>query len=99
MIGKIQAMLIVVILSFASCVGFVLYQNFSLNPDNLMKLVGIEGEDIIYVEGTGERKDYIVSGIDQKINNMGIKALLNYKGAERLNGNCTTVCIFIQKKM
>ena len=61
MIGKIQAMLIVVILSFASCVGFVLYQNFSLNPDNLMKLVGIEGEDIIYVEGTGERKDYIVS--------------------------------------
>lgn len=177
--------LIVVILSFASCVGFVLYQDFSLNPDNLMKLVGIEGGDIgvegenleevgeevvswqevekisyysnssikltkgeesttltadfwknpedlenetllegrlpkyeneivittkvsemlhaqvgdiIYVEGTGERKDYIVSGIDQKINNMGIKALLNYKGAERLNGNCTTVCLYIYTK-
>lgn len=174
--------LIVVILSFASCVGFVLYQNFSLNPDNLMKLVGIEagnigveGEDldrigeellswkevekigyysnssikltkgeesttltadfwknpedldneilvegrlpefeneivittrvsemldaqvgdVIYVEGTGEKKDYIVTGIDQKINNMGIKALLNFEGAERLNGACETYYLYV----
>lgn len=177
--------LIVAILSFASCVGFGFYENFSVSPDNLMKMVGIEagnvaieGEDleaigeellswkeverisyysnssiklikgeesttlpvdfwknpedlenemvlegrlpkyeneivistrvsqmlqaqvgdVIYVEGSGERKDYIVSGIDQKMNNMGIKALLNYEGAERLNGSCATYYLYIHTK-
>lgn len=177
--------MIVLILSFSSCVGFVLYQNFSLERENLLKLVGaetgdavVEGEnleqiakeisaweevvrvsyysscsaklskgeesttltvdfwktpetldyealvvgrlpkyeneivittkvseklqaqvgDVIYVEGVGQRKDYIVCGIDQKINNMGMKALLNYKGAERLNGFCTTYYLYVHTK-
>lgn len=177
--------LIVVILSFASCVGFTLYQNFSLKPDNLLKLIGMEigsvvlqgenleqiGEeillweevervsyynncsaklskgqesttlvadfyknpedlenetliegrlpkyeneivitakisemlqaqvgDVIYVEGTGKQKDYIVCGIDQKMNNMGLKALMNFKGAQRLNGTGTAYWLYIHTK-
>lgn len=177
--------MIVVILSFASCVGFILYQNFSLELDNLLKIVGaetgnvvVEGDnleqlaeeilaweevenisyysncsaklskgeesttltidfwktpedleyetmlegrlpkyeneivittkvseilnakvgDVIYAEGTGERKDYIVCGIDQKMNNMGIKALLDYKGAKRLNGFCTTYFLYVHTR-
>lgn len=177
--------LIVVILSFASCVGFVLYQNFSVETENLLAFVGaetgdivVEGEnleqlateilaweevknvsyysncnaklskgeesatltidfwktpedleyetliegrlpkyeneivittkvsdmlqakvgDVIYVEGTGEKKDYIVCGIDQKINSMGMKALLDYNGAKRLNGFCTTYYLYVNTK-
>lgn len=173
---------IVFVLSLASCVGFTLYQNFSLNTDKLVKLSGldsfniaitgenleqvgeellsweevedvvyynsnsiklnkgeesitltadfwknpqklknetlIEGRlpkyeneivittkvsemlqaavgDVIYVEGSGERKDYIVSGIDQKISHMGISALMNAKGAERLNGTYTANTLYV----
>lgn len=177
--------MIVVLLSFSSCIGFVLYQNFSIEQDKLLELIGAEtgnvivegknlqplaeeisaweevesvsyysncsaklskGEesatltidfwktpealkyetllvgrlpkyeneivitakvsevlnaqvgDVIYVEGVGERKDYFVCGIDQKMNNMGMKALMNYKGAERLNGFCTTYYLYIYTK-
>lgn len=176
---------IVLVLSFASCVGFALYQNYSLNTDHLLKLTGadlfnvavagdnleqvgeellswkevediafysansiklskgresitltadfwrepqklknetlIEGRlpkyeneivittkvgemlqaavgDVIYVEGNGERKDYTVSGIDQKINRMGISALMNVKGAERLNGTRTINTLYVYTK-
>lgn len=181
-IKSITVCFIVVILTFACCVGFSMYENFSLNTDNLLKLVGAEtgtaivmgenldtiGEeivsweqvekvsyydncnikitkgnenitlvcdfwkepeeleneimlqgrlpkydneivittsvsellqaevgDVVYVEGRGESKDYIVSGIDQKINNMGIKALMNFKGAERLNGQSHVYSLYV----
>ena len=35
-------LLIVAILSFASCIGFALYENFALDTDNLLKIVGSE---------------------------------------------------------
>lgn len=176
---------IVLILSFSCCVGFALYQNFSLNTNNLVKLAGvnlfniavtgqnleqvgeellsweevedvvyyssnsiklskgkeritltadfwrepqklknetlIEGRlpkyeneivitikvsellqaavgDVIYVEGNGKRKDYIVSGIDQKTQNIGISALMGFKGAERLNGTCTIKILYVCTK-
>lgn len=171
-VKSISILCIVILLSFASCVGFAIYQSFSKDRTNLLKITGIElgtaivtgenleevgeevmsweeidfiqykagstvkiinGEneitlncdiwenpdlleheslvkgrlprndneitltvkaskklgvsagDVVYVESKGERKDYIVSGIDQKINNLGIKAMMNVKGAERLN--------------
>lgn len=39
--------------------------------------------------------DYIISGIDQKINNMGQKLLLNYDGAKRLTGQESTICLYV----
>ena len=171
--GKnISILCIIMLLSFASCVGFGLYENFALNTDTLLKLVGSEagnlcitGEgledagkeielwdevekvlyyanytiqlesetektsvvcdtwkapelvqnemvisgrlpkyeneivlttsiaeelkvdvgDIIYVTGISGRKDYLVCGIDQKIMNMGLRALMNFEGMKRLN--------------
>lgn len=184
-IKSITVCFIVIILSFTCCVGFSLYENFSLNIDNLLKLVGMEtgtaivggenldsiGEeiisweeverveyydnssikitkgnenitltcdfwdepeeleneimlegrlpkyeneivitasvsellhvevgDVVYVEGRGESKDYIVSGIDQKINNMGLKAMMNFEGAKRLNGQSHIYYLYIVAK-
>lgn len=56
----------------------------------------IEVGDIVYVKGAGNETDYILCGIDQKINNMGRKALMNNAGAERLNGRSTysQLCVY-----
>lgn len=178
----ISIFIIVMILSFSSCVGFALYENFGLRTDGLMKMVGAEagnviitGEginnvgkemeqwkevekvlyynngsiemeseteitscvcdiwhnpelvenemiirgrlpkhdneivltagiakilkvdkgDTIYVTGQGERMAYVVSGIDQKINNMGLKALMTMEGAKRLNGSCEAMFLYV----
>lgn len=179
---NIAVLCIVMLLSFTSCAGFFMYQNFSRDTANLLKLVGVElgtavitGEDleqigaevskwdmveqvlygntgsikltkgkerisltcdiwddprkleneivlegripkyeneivvtvsaakelgadvgdIIYVEGSGERMDYLVSGIDQKINNLGRKALMTMEGAVRLNGKSQAMSLYI----
>ena len=178
----ISIFIIVMILSFSSCVGFAMYENFAVRTDGLMKLVGVEdgnavisGEDLddvgkeveqwkevekvlyynngtiemesekentssvcdiwnqpeqlenemiirgrlpkhdneivltagiakilkvdkgdtIYVTGQGERMAYVVSGIDQKINNMGLKTLMTMEGAKRLNGSCETMFLYV----
>lgn len=57
--------------------------------------IGAQVGDTIYVEGTEGKKDYVLTGIDQKINNMGRKALMNYEGAQRLNGSCMTKMIYV----
>lgn len=56
----------------------------------------IELGDIVYVKGTGKEMDYILCGIDQKINNMGRKALMTTAGEERLNGSstCSQLCVY-----
>lgn len=56
---------------------------------------GVSVGDIIYLQGDGEKMTYIVSGVMQIINNAGWKMLLNYDGAERLNGNANTLQIYI----
>lgn len=43
--------------------------------------------DSIYLTGQGERKSYVVCGIDQKIMNMGLRVMLSEQGAENLNGD------------
>lgn len=58
--------------------------------------LGIEIGDVVYVKGSGKETDYILSGIDQKINNMGRKALMTTEGGERLNGSvsCSQLCVY-----
>ncbi len=169
---NIGIMLIISILSFTSCIGFSMYQNFALDKEFMLKLVGaelgtaiaaneesdkmgavietwdevekvlyyksidvnasneeksktvacdtwnnpdyvenitiIEGSvpkynnevaistvlrdyfevelgDVIYLQGDGEKKPFIVSGIHQMINNMGQKMMLSYEGVKYLN--------------
>lgn len=56
---------------------------------------GVSVGDVVYLQGDGEKMPYIVSGVIQIINNGGWKMLLNYDGAERLNGNANTLQIYI----
>lgn len=73
--------------------------------DNEIVLTAIVAErlsvgvgDVIYVEGGGERKDYMISGVDQKFNNAGIKAMMTWEGAERLNGETAAVVLHLYLK-
>lgn len=61
--------------------------------------LGIEVGDIVYVKGMEKEMDYILCGIDQKINNMGRKALMTTAGEERLNGGstCGQLCIYAKE--
>lgn len=62
----------------------------------ICKELGIEIGDVVYVKGSGEEMDYILCGIDQKINHLGRKALMTAKGGERLNGGFTSgqICVY-----
>lgn len=54
--------------------------------------------DIIYVEGGGARRDYMISGVDQKFNNGGIKAMMTREGAQRLNGEAPSMTLYLYLK-
>ncbi|MDE5680681.1 MAG: ABC transporter permease, partial [Lachnospiraceae bacterium] len=54
--------------------------------------------DVVYAEGGGERKDYMISGVDQKFNNAGIKAMMTWEGAERLSGEMGAVVLYVYLK-
>lgn len=54
--------------------------------------------DVVYAEGGGERKDYMISGVDQKFNNAGIKAMMTWEGAERLSGEVGAVVLYVYLK-
>lgn len=64
------------------------YDNEIVLTTGIAELLKVDVGDVIYVTGQGERMDYLVCGVDQKINNMGLKAMLSRAGAERLNGSC-----------
>ncbi len=74
------------------------YDNEIVLTTGIAKKLNVETGDTIYVTGQRERKDYIVCGIDQKINNMGLKALLNREGAIRLNGSSPVMMLYIYTK-
>lgn len=61
--------------------------------------LGVEVGDIVYVKGNGEEKDYIISGIDQKMNNLGWKATMISEGGERLNGSLEykQICVYAKE--
>ena len=62
------------------------------------KQLGVTTGDIVYIEYGGERADFVVSGLDQKINHMGIKGLLTNEGAERFMGKMDEVYFYIWTK-
>lgn len=62
---------------------------------NIAKRLGVDCGDTIYVTGNGERMDYIVCGIDQKMNNMGLKAMMTKEGACRLNGSSQVFLLYV----
>lgn len=51
--------------------------------------------DVIYVEARGDRMDYIVCGIDQKITELGRKAMMTMEGAKRLNGQAQAFILYV----
>ena len=74
------------------------YENEIMLTRNIAKRLGVDVGDTIYVTGQKQRMDFLVCGIDQKINNMGLKAFMSYKGMERLNGIKTTSFLYIYTK-
>lgn len=74
------------------------YENEIVITAKVSEMLDVELGDVVYVTGTGERLDYIVVGIDQKINNLGIKALLNFEGEERLNGDSDVLYLYVEGK-
>lgn len=184
--GKtISVFCIVTLLSFSSCTGFGIYENFAVRTDNLLKMVGIEAGDIlvtgdgveqagvelagwdemesvlfygntsvhiesadsetevtcdywrdpkeiqnemvvegrlpeheneivlttsiaerlnvtpgdsVYVTESGRRLDYVVCGIDQKMNNMGLKAMMSEEGMRRLDPGIGIVQVYCYLK-
>ena len=71
------------------------YENEIVLTTSIAKLLKVTVGDTIYVTGNGERMDYLVCGIDQKINNMGLKAMMSQVGAERLNGSCQINFLYV----
>lgn len=53
---------------------------------NVAKYLAVEEGDTIYVTGQGERLPYLVSGINQKMSEMGMRVLMTEEGMIRLNG-------------
>lgn len=74
------------------------YDNEIVLTTSVAERLGVKVGDVIYVEGTGEKLDYYVCGIDQKMNNMGIKAMLSFRGVERLNGSVQAYLAYIYGK-
>ena len=74
------------------------YENEIVLTTVISKRVGAGVGDVVYVKGEGERKEYIVCGIDQKINNMGLKTMMNFDGADRMNGKVEASGIYVYAK-
>jgi ABC-type lipoprotein release transport system permease subunit len=64
----------------------------------IAKELGVGVGDIIYVDYGGESYDYVVSGLDQKINHMGRKGMFTDEGALRFIGAQDTLMYYIYGK-
>ena len=62
------------------------------------KQLGVTTGDIIYINYGDKHADFIVTGLDQKINHMGLKGLLTYEGAKRFLDNQEEVMFYIWTK-
>ena len=75
------------------------YDNEIVLTTTIAKELNVSVGDVIYAEMAGEKYDFIVSGIDQKINNGGRKCMLTMEGAERMYGKpLTAYCIIYAKE-
>lgn len=54
--------------------------------------------DVIYVEAREGKKDYIITGIDQKMNHTGLNCMITMEGAKRLNGQTRVFELFVYVK-
>ncbi|MCM1539241.1 MAG: ABC transporter permease [bacterium] len=70
------------------------YENEIVVTTSIAEQLHVKPGDTVYVTGGGERLAYLICGIDQKMNNMGLKALLCEEGVERLNGTAELPQIF-----
>ncbi len=75
------------------------YENEIVLTTVISKRVGAGVGDVVYVKGEGERKEYIICGIDQKINNNGLKTMMNFDGADRMNGKVepSGICVYAKE--
>lgn len=70
------------------------YENEIVLTTSIADQLRVRPGDTVYVTGGGERLAYIVSGIDQKMNNMGLKAMMCETGMRRLNDTMELVQVF-----
>lgn len=70
------------------------YENEIVLTTNIAKRLNVKPGDTVYVTESGERLDYIVCGIDQKMNNMGLKAMMCEEGIRRLSPGVELVQVF-----
>lgn len=75
-----------------------MYGNEIMLTTSIAESLKVDTGDVIYVTGRGERMDYVVSGIDQKINNMGLKAMMTQEGAARLNGQSQIATLYVHTR-
>ena len=59
---------------------------------------GVGVGDVIYIDYGSKHIDYVVCGLDQKINHMGRKGILTDEGALRVLGDQSTVAYYIYAK-
>lgn len=67
------------------------YENEIVLSVVISESLGVKTGDVVSVEGTGEAKDFMVCGIDQKMTYMGLKVLVNFEGINYLNGEQTQI--------
>ncbi|MBD5531359.1 MAG: ABC transporter permease [Lachnospiraceae bacterium] len=70
------------------------YENEIVLTTSIAKRLHVKPGDTVYVTAGGERLSYVVSGIDQKMNNMGLKAMMCEAGAKRLINTVELVQVF-----
>lgn len=59
------------------------------------KQLGVGVGDIVYAEGDLEKKDYMVSGINQQMQELGFRASMTMEGAGRINGGTVTNMLYV----
>lgn len=74
------------------------YHNEIVITTNAAKELDVSVGDVIYVEGQQKKMDYLITGIDQKINHIGLKALLTIDGLKRLNGTVQATELYLYTK-
>lgn len=71
------------------------YENEIVLTTVIAEEFGLEVGDVIYAEASGEKLPCIISGIDQKISNMGRKSMMTSEGATQLNGGSQALAVYV----
>ena len=71
------------------------YDNEVVMTNVMCDRLGVSLGDTVYVEETQGKKDFVVVGIDQRISNMGLGAMVDFDGMARITGECSAQQIYI----